>query len=126
VVPTAAVQRGEPGTFVYLVKQDSTVAVQKVQLGPQDGERIAVTSGLNPGDRIVVDGADKLRDGSKVALRQESGTAPAARPAAQGKTAKPGAQGQAPQPAAPPQTAPPAAAPPPANPSQPSPPATGQ
>lgn len=69
VMPTAAIQRGAPGTFVYLIKDDGTVAVQPVKLGPVDGEKVAVLSGLKPGDRIVVDGADKLRDGAKVVVR---------------------------------------------------------
>lgn len=74
VMPTAGVQRGVPGTFVYLVNAaDSTVSVRKVTLGVTDGERVEVLSGLNPGDRIVIDGADKLRDGAKVALRAETG-----------------------------------------------------
>ncbi len=75
VIPTAAVQRGQPGTFVYLVKPDNTVSMQKVTLGPQQGERVAVTQGVAPGDKVVIDGADKLRDGAKVVLRQESGAA---------------------------------------------------
>jgi membrane fusion protein, multidrug efflux system len=74
VIPVAAVQRGQPGTFVFVVKPDDTVALTVVTLGPQDGEHVAVTKGLAPGDEVVVDGADKLRDGAKVALRQESGT----------------------------------------------------
>jgi multidrug efflux system membrane fusion protein len=78
VVPSAAVQRGAPGTFVYLVKPDDTVAVQKITLGPADGERVAVQAGLAVGDQIVVDGADKLRDGAKVTRRNESGAAAAA------------------------------------------------
>src|SRR5690349_23908986 len=63
VIPTAAVQRGAPGTFVYLVKPDDTVAVQPIKLGPSEGERVSVVSGLSVGDRVVVDGADKLKDG---------------------------------------------------------------
>ncbi len=86
VIPTASVQRGQPGTFVYLVKQDDTVTVQGVTLGPQAGESVAVTKGLSPGDKIVVDGADKLREGAKVALRTEQGAA--AQPAAQGAGGK--------------------------------------
>jgi len=82
VIPTAAVQRGAPGTFVYLIKPDNTVAVAPVKLGPVDGERVAVLSGLSPGDRVVVDGADKLRDGAKVALRGEGGGPDATAPAA--------------------------------------------
>jgi multidrug efflux system membrane fusion protein len=68
VVPSAAVLRGAPGTYVYLIKPDNTVTVQKIVLGPSDRERVAVTDGLKPGDRVVVDGADKLREGAKVTL----------------------------------------------------------
>jgi multidrug efflux system membrane fusion protein len=68
IAPTAAVRHGVPGDFVYTIKPDETVAVTPVKLGPANGERIVITSGLNPGDLVVVDGADKLRDGAKVAL----------------------------------------------------------
>jgi membrane fusion protein, multidrug efflux system len=71
---TAGVQRGVPGTFVYLVNADSTVSVRKVVLGVTDGDRVEVVSGLAPGDRIVIDGADKLRDGAKINLRTEADT----------------------------------------------------
>jgi multidrug efflux system membrane fusion protein len=74
VMPTAGVQRGVPGTFVYLVNADGTVSVRKVVLGATDGERVEVSSGLVPGDRIVVDGADKLRDGAKINVRTETNT----------------------------------------------------
>lgn len=76
VIPTAAVQRGAPGTFVYVAKPDDTVAVQTIKLGPTDGTNVAITSGLTPGEKVVIDGADKLRDKAKIVLRQE--TAPAA------------------------------------------------
>lgn len=66
VIPNAAVQRGAPGTFVYLIKPDDTVTVRPVKLGPADGERVAIESGLVPGDKVVVDGADKLREGAKI------------------------------------------------------------
>ena len=68
LVPSAAIQRGAPGTFVFLVKQDQSVAVTPVKLGAVEGETTEVTSGLEPGNLVVVDGADKLRDGSKVEL----------------------------------------------------------
>jgi multidrug efflux system membrane fusion protein len=68
LVPAAAIQRGVPGTFVYLVKPDSTVSVQPVKLGPSTSEKVAITSGLAPGDTVVVDGVDKLRDGAPVVL----------------------------------------------------------
>jgi multidrug efflux system membrane fusion protein len=81
IMPTAGVQRGVPGTFVYLVNADNTVSVRKVVLGVTDGDRVEVTSGLTPGDHIVVDGADKLRDGAKINVRTEADTSqPAAAP----------------------------------------------
>jgi membrane fusion protein, multidrug efflux system len=66
VVPVAAVQRGQPGTYVYLVKADETVHVQVIETGATDGEKIAVTKGLAIGDQVVIDGVDRLRDGAKV------------------------------------------------------------
>ena len=68
VIPTAAIQRGAPGTYVYAIKSDNTVAVEPVALGPAEAGKVAVQSGVAPGDRIVVDGADKLRDGAKITL----------------------------------------------------------
>jgi multidrug efflux system membrane fusion protein len=79
IVPASAIQRGAPGTFVYLVNTaDSTVAVKRVELGPANGERVAVKSGLQPGDQVVVDGADKLRDGVKITVRQPGDNNPPA------------------------------------------------
>jgi membrane fusion protein, multidrug efflux system len=69
---TAGIQRGVPGTFVYLVNADNTVSVRPVKLGVTDGDRVEVSSGLAPGDRIVIDGADKLRDGAKINVRSEN------------------------------------------------------
>jgi membrane fusion protein, multidrug efflux system len=73
IVPNAAIQRGAPGTFVYLVKPGDTVSVQKVKLGPTDGLHIAILSGLQPGESVVDDGADRLKDGAKVTLVSASG-----------------------------------------------------
>jgi membrane fusion protein, multidrug efflux system len=69
VAPNSAIQRGAPGTFVYAVNPDNTVSVRPVRLGPGTADTVAVTSGLSPGDVVVVDGADKLRDGSRVGVR---------------------------------------------------------
>lgn len=82
VIPSAAIQRGAPGTFVYVIKPGDTVAAQPVKLGPGDAERVAVTEGLAPGAKVVVDGADKLRDGAKVELPGAGGKAASAQPAA--------------------------------------------
>ncbi len=67
VIPTAGVQRGSQGAFVYVVKDDS-VSLRPVQLGSTEGGNIAIASGLQPGEVVVVDGADKLREGAKVEL----------------------------------------------------------
>ena len=80
VVPTAAVQRGAPGTFVYVVNSDNTVKVTPIKIGPVQGESTSVTSGIASGTQVVVDGADKLKDNAKVALRQESPKVPSQNP----------------------------------------------
>ncbi|HZE55764.1 MAG TPA: efflux RND transporter periplasmic adaptor subunit [Bradyrhizobium sp.] len=79
-ISTAGVQRGVPGTFVYLVNADSTVSVRAIRLGATEGDRVEVLSGLTPGDRIVIDGADKLRDGAKINVRSEADPAKSADP----------------------------------------------
>ena len=96
IVPTAAILRGAPGTFVYVVKPDETVAAQPVTLGPSDGQRVAVTKGLEPGQLVVIDGADRLKDGAKVRLAGAGRPAAAPGPAAMPTpaTERPGGQGQ--------------------------------
>ena len=91
---TSGIQRGVPGTFVYLIKDDSTVTVRPVKLGVTDGDRVEVLSGVQPGDRIVIDGADKLREGAKVIVRAEASAVDpgAAAKASGGATATPGAK----------------------------------
>jgi membrane fusion protein, multidrug efflux system len=66
VVPAAAVQRGARGAFVYVVKPDRTVAVRPVTVGVTDGDDVAIDAGLTVGEPVVVDGADRLRDGAAV------------------------------------------------------------
>ena len=78
IVPNSAIQRGAPGTFVYVVKPEKTVAVQKVKLGPSDGQRIAILSGLEPGESVVIDGTDRLHDGAKVTISSPQPAASAA------------------------------------------------
>ena len=73
VIPGAAVQRGTPGTFVYLVAADRSVSIRKVVLGPVDGDNVAI-EGLAAGDLVVVDGADRLREGVTVELAAEGGS----------------------------------------------------
>jgi len=105
-LPVAAVQHGVPGDFVYLINADQTVSVRIIETGPSEGGAIAVKSGLATGDQVVLEGADKLRDGSKISLGQPgaggsgkgkggSGGAPAGEgasaPAASGAAVAPGA-----------------------------------
>jgi membrane fusion protein, multidrug efflux system len=73
-VPSSAVQHGAPGTYVYVIGADDTVSARTVDLGPLDGAMFAVNKGLTPGDRVVVDGADRLRDGAKVLISTAEGS----------------------------------------------------
>jgi multidrug efflux system membrane fusion protein len=69
VIPGAAVQRGAQGSFVFAVDRETkVVSVRKLRLGPVAGERVAIEEGLTPGTLVVVDGADKLREGAVVEL----------------------------------------------------------
>ena len=68
IMPTAAIQRGVAGTFVYVVNDNLTVNVRPVKLGPTENDKVAVLNGVQPNERVVVDGADKLRDNMKVKL----------------------------------------------------------
>jgi membrane fusion protein, multidrug efflux system len=71
LVPTAAIQIGAPGSYVYVVNSDSTVSVRVIKPGPIDGERAAVLSGLDEGETVVTDGVDRLYDGAKVQLPEK-------------------------------------------------------
>jgi multidrug efflux system membrane fusion protein len=68
LAPNAAIQLGASGDFVYLLKDDSTVAKRDVAVGPTDGKHTVITSGLAGGDKVVIDGVDRLRDGAKVKI----------------------------------------------------------
>ncbi len=65
-IPNAGLQSGAPGNFVYLLNADDTVSVRPVKVGIADSNLTQITSGLNVGDKIVIDGADRLRDGMHV------------------------------------------------------------
>jgi membrane fusion protein, multidrug efflux system len=72
-VPTPAIQRGAPGTYVYVINPNSTVSVRQIKTGVVDGDLTEVKSGLSPGERVVIDGTDRLRDGLHVAVAPEAG-----------------------------------------------------
>ncbi|HZU09844.1 MAG TPA: MdtA/MuxA family multidrug efflux RND transporter periplasmic adaptor subunit [Pseudacidobacterium sp.] len=75
--PTAAVQHGTDGDFVWIVKPDKTVAVQPVKVDVTEGTTVIFSDGLKPGDQVVTDGADKLREGTKVDARPMTHNRPA-------------------------------------------------
>ncbi len=79
-VPNAALQTGSIGSFVYVVNSDNTVSVRKVTLGAATADVTEIVKGLRPGDRVVIDGADRLRDGATVTVpgpQPAEGAAPA-------------------------------------------------
>lgn len=65
-VPSAAVLRGAQGFYVYVVGDDNSVSTRVVQTGAVDGDWTAIDGPVKPGERIVIDGVDRLRDGAKV------------------------------------------------------------
>ncbi len=73
VVPGAAVQRGSSGSFVYVVNADSTVSMRAVTLGAAQDDKQAITQGLKPGEVVVTDGADSLKDGADVIVPKQNG-----------------------------------------------------
>ena len=77
VIPSAAVQRGAQGLFVYVVRPDNTVVQRVVKLGPAEDQRVAVSDGLAAGEVVVVDGMDRLRPGAPVEV---SGARPEIKP----------------------------------------------
>lgn len=68
LAPNAAIQQGAAGAYVYLVNTDNTVTVRQVETGPTAGETVAILEGLDAGQTLVVDGADRLRDGAAVKI----------------------------------------------------------
>jgi multidrug efflux system membrane fusion protein len=69
LVPSAAIQRGPQGTFVFVVKEDQTVSVRAVTAGVTHSEETSIEKGLSADDLVVIDGTDKLREGTKVDIR---------------------------------------------------------
>jgi len=94
LIPNAAVQRSPQGTYVYVVKADNTAEVREVTLGPVSGDEASIDNGVEPGETVVIEGVDKLQDGSKVIL-PKAGAAGGSGPA-QGKGAAAAKQGARP------------------------------
>jgi membrane fusion protein, multidrug efflux system len=94
LIPTAAMERSALGTFVYVVKPDNTVEVRTVTVGATEGDITSLKSGVEAGERVVVEGADRLQQGSKVKVRMADSSIT-------GETPNPGIASQGGQSAAP-------------------------
>ncbi len=66
LLANSAIQRNSQGTYVWMVNPDQTVAVRPVTVGTTEGDQSEITSGLEPGDTVVVVGVDRLEEGGKV------------------------------------------------------------
>jgi multidrug efflux system membrane fusion protein len=77
IAPLRAIQHGAPGTFVYLLEPGGMAHVQVIQTGASQAEEVQVLSGLKPGDTVIVDGVDRLREGARVRVEQAARNPPA-------------------------------------------------
>ncbi|MCJ2064190.1 MdtA/MuxA family multidrug efflux RND transporter periplasmic adaptor subunit [Methylobacterium sp. J-088] len=75
LVPNASLLQGTPGTYVYLMDGDNKVTVRPIKTGETDGTNTVVASGLKPGDRVVTDGTDRLKDGAPVRITEGAAAA---------------------------------------------------
>jgi len=91
VAPATAVQQGAKGGYAFVLNDDSTVSLRNVSTGATHRERTLILDGLKPGDKVVTQGVDRLRDGAKVQVIQ-----PGAAPAWQAKRGGGGAHGKGP------------------------------
>jgi multidrug efflux system membrane fusion protein len=73
VVPNQAVQTGQDGSFVYVVKEDRSVESRPVVLGPRSGTDLVIAKGLSPGETVVTEGQLRIAPGVKVSIRQPDG-----------------------------------------------------
>ena len=86
-VPAGSLQQGNQGAFLYVVLADDTAAVRQVKVGARSGDRVAILEGLAAGDRVVLEGTDRLRAGAKVRVIGAQGASVVV-PAPAGKSAK--------------------------------------
>jgi membrane fusion protein, multidrug efflux system len=96
IVPNVAVQNGQQGTFVYVVDEDSTVHLKPVQVGITTAASADILSGISDGDRVVVDGTDRLIEGATVRVRKagELDNPPGYDPGRGGRGGKKGGKGK--------------------------------
>jgi len=96
IVPAAAIQRGPQGTYVYAMNSDNVVKIRPVTIAQTTGNNIGLSDGLNSGDVVVIDGQDKLQDGSKVIPTQSGGGGGNRKPAAAPSQSAPAPRAPAP------------------------------
>ena len=77
VVPASVVQRGPQGTFAYVVGEGDKVAVRPITIETTEGDRVIIASGIEVGDRVVVEGQSQLRPGARVSMKAPGGAGPA-------------------------------------------------
>jgi len=75
VVPAATVQRGSQGTFLYVVKENQTAELRLVNIRNTEGNDVALSSGVQPGEQVILEGMDKVQDGGKVDIQVPGQTA---------------------------------------------------
>ncbi len=75
VIPAAAIQQGAQGAFVYVIKSDRTATMRPVTVGETQGGEAWIKTGISPGELVVVDGADRLREGTRVELKAQAQSA---------------------------------------------------
>jgi multidrug efflux system membrane fusion protein len=88
VAPATAIQRGAKGSYVYVLNDDKTASLRDVVTGPTQGDRTLIQDGLKPGEKVITQGVDRLRDGSKVDVIPSGGASEV--PIAEGKPNEPG------------------------------------
>ena len=79
VVPLTALRHGPQGDFVYVLREDRTVTLRLVTAGPSTAEKVAIAKGLEPGERVITEGGDRLKEGARVTLPGDAASAPGAR-----------------------------------------------
>jgi membrane fusion protein, multidrug efflux system len=92
-VPSSSIQRGPQGTFVYVVKADKTVELRPVTVGVSQGSDTFVTKGVEAGEMVVADGAERLREGSRVEPKGPGGPGGPGGPKGAGEAKKDGGSG---------------------------------
>ncbi|MGF6127323.1 multidrug efflux system membrane fusion protein [Pseudomonas frederiksbergensis] len=76
LAPSAAIQFGTSGTFVYAMDGDNKVKIRQLKVGASDGDNTVITEGLAVGDRVVLEGTDRLKEGSEVEVVNDSQDVP--------------------------------------------------